>query len=147
MASEYDNHGVHFLYPENWAMSEEDAAELPRIVSLESPEGALWTLAIHPASGDPAELAASVLATLEGEEDYVDFDIEPIEESLSDLPAVGYELQFFCKHQVVSARIRSIALPQATLLVLCQAQDREFEQLEPVFRAITHSLLSDTAGE
>lgn len=147
MAAQFDRLGVRFLYPENWVISEEQADSNPRIVSLESPEGALWTLSLHPDRGDPSVLTKKVLETLQAEEEYVDFDIEPVRQRLADFEAEGYDLQFFCRHQVVSARIRGLNCGDFTLLILCQSEDREFERLEPVFRAITHSLLTSANWE
>lgn len=147
MAAEFDKLGIRFLYPENWVISEDEVASSPRSISLESPEGALWTLAIHPEASDPTELAESVLATLQAEEDYADFDIETIREDLAGFETIGYDVQFFCRHQVVSATIRALRRGTKTLLILCQCDDRDFERLAPVFTAITHSLLTSATWE
>jgi hypothetical protein len=54
----------------------------------------------------------------------------------------GYDVSFFYLDFVNTATIRTLRTPAATCLVLCQADDREFDALAPVFRAITTSLLT-----
>ncbi len=54
---------------------------------------------------------------------------------------VGYDLNFFFLDLTNTARIRCVGTERATYTVFCQAEDREFERIEPVFRAMTTSLL------
>ena len=46
-----------------------------------------------------------------------------------------------------TATVRCFRRPRATYAVFCQAEDREFEQLGAVFRAMTASLLSDSGSD
>ena len=57
MPAVYDKMGIRFLYPDNWALDEEDALQGNQSVSVYSPEGAFWSIVLHPKHADPAELA------------------------------------------------------------------------------------------
>ncbi len=138
MTSIYDKHGVQFQYPENWALSE-DAKEWPREVSVESPTGAFWSLQIYAPPDDPARLVAGVLQAMQQE--YEELEDEPVQEQLQSVVAEGHDMSFFCREFLVSCRTRSFTLHDTTYLLIAQAEDREFDKLEPVFRAMTTSLI------
>ena len=56
---------------------------------------------------------------------------------------VGYDLNFFFLDLTNTACVRSLRTDQATYTIFCQAEDREFVQIRPVFLAMTTSLLSN----
>jgi hypothetical protein len=60
---------------------------------------------------------------------------------IGGVPAAGYEVHFYVGALVAAARIRVFERDSALVLLLCQAEDREFDRLEPVFEAMTVSLL------
>ncbi len=140
MPAVYDNLGVRFLYPDNWTLDDQEAIAGNRSVSVYSPGGSFWSITLHPASSDPRELAATAVATLKGE--YEGTEAEPVSEQFGERTLAGYDLAFFYLDLTNTALIRAFRMGDASCLILCQAEDREFEQLEPVFRAITTSLLS-----
>ncbi len=74
--------------------------------------------------------------------EYPDSDFEPVTELVGGHPTTGCDLRFFYLDFVNVAVIRGFRTPLATCLVLCQAEDREYESLRPVFQAITTSLLA-----
>ncbi len=140
MPAVYEKMGIRFMYPDNWTLDEEEALHGNQSVSVYSPQGAFWSIALHPAAADPGELAVAALRTLKAE--YEDTEAEVASEQIGGRPLSGYDLNFFYLDFTNTALIRSFRTPEATCLVLCQAEDREFEALAPVFRAITTSLLS-----
>ena len=111
-----------------------------RSVSVHSPGGAFWSIALHAPSTDPRELAKAALAALKAE--YQDSEAEPARDRFGEQSVAGYDFSFFCLDFVNTAMIRGFRTPTATCLLLCQAEDREFEEIGPVFRAITASLLA-----
>ncbi|MEZ6103024.1 MAG: hypothetical protein R3E01_29120 [Pirellulaceae bacterium] len=137
----YDRSGIRFAYPENWTISEDDPHEVPRTVTVQSPSGAFWSLDIHPFSVTPDELLGQVLATLQGE--YPTIDSELAQDFVQHTELHGYDVSFYCLDFLVSARIRSWRKGHATYLVTYQAEDRDFDELEPVFRAMLHTLLDE----
>ena len=142
MSAVYKNLGVEFAYPENWKITDEQASEWPRGVSLETPNGGFWWLQIHPAT-NPRDLAAEVLNTMRLE--YAELEAEPVTEMIGDADVVGFDMHFYCLDLLVTAQARSLQLGKVTLLILSQAEDREFERLAPVFQAMLVSLLRNQA--
>ena len=89
-------------------------------------------------------LAATTLATLQ--EEYAHSETEEVTEQIGGRSISGYDLNFRFLDLSNTALIRGFRTTTASCLVLCQAEDRELEDLAPVFRAITTSLLTDGAG-
>ncbi len=140
MPSTYDKMGIRFLYPDNWKLDEGEALEGNRSVSVYSPGGAFWSITLHQPSADPQQLAATALEALQAE--YRDSEYEPVCEEIAGQPTSGYDFNFFYLDFTNTALVRAFRTGDATCLVLCQAEDREYEQFEPIFRAITTSLLA-----
>ena len=139
MTATYENLGVQFLYPENWQITDEDPLAWPRTVSLQSPGGGFWSLMVYRPDQDPEELTAEVLETMRQE--YDGLESAEVSECFEQANTWGYEMQFCCLDFLVSARVLAVRVEDQTLLMIWQAEDREFQQMEPVFRAITTSLL------
>lgn len=142
MAGSYDNFGIRFLYPENWELSEESPGEWPHVVSVQSPLGGFWSLHVYEPAESSAKLLSEVQQTMAQEYDSLEF--EQISEPLGKIDAVGADMSFYCLDLVVVARVRTFSLSGRTYLILYQAESRDFDELDPVFRAITHSLLQAT---
>ncbi len=141
MTAVYDRAGLHFQYPENWVLADDSLDELPRTISLQAPSGAFWSVDIHPFSMDADALLKTTLEVMQQE--YPEAECHAVEESIADETATGYDLYFYCLDFVVTARLRCFRHGHATYLLTYQAEDREFDRLDPVFRAITFSLFSD----
>jgi hypothetical protein len=141
MPSVYEKIGIRFLYPDNWTLDEQDALEDIPSVSVYSPGGAFWSITLHGASTDPDELAATALATLQAE--YEHSEAEEASEQIGGKSLGGYDVHFFYLDLTNTALIRGFRTANASCLLLCQAEDHEFERLAPVFQAITTSLLAE----
>lgn len=144
MPAIFQVHNVRFLYPESWTLEEGDDSETDGMtVVVTSPTGAFWSVTRHHASVDPKTLAAGALMALK--EEYPGADAEPVTQELAGNAIGGYDLQFFWLDLICTAAIRAVRTREATYVIVCQAEDREFEQLSRVFDAITASLLGQTA--
>lgn len=141
MPAVFDKLGIRFLYPDNWTLDEDDALKGNEAVTLYSPGGAFWSITLHPLSTDPGDLATTALQTLKTE--YADSESEPASQLVAGHTLKGFDVNFFYLDLTNTALIRAFRLSDATCLVLCQAEDREFAQLGPVFDAITTSLLTE----
>ncbi len=161
MPAVFDRLGLCFEYPETWLLEEggqeDDADELdepggdaagaasrgadePISVTVHSPGGAFWTVMKYRRGSDPRRyLEASVAAM---REEYHDLDAAPAEESLQGHRLTGYDLNFVCLDLTNTTHIRGVKTLGSTLLIFCQADDREWERIEAVFRAMTTSLLA-----
>lgn len=143
MVAHYEKYGVHFLYPENWTVSEEDS-RWPREVTVESPSGGFWALHIYSPPQDPLALADDVVGALKTEYDPV--EAQEAAEQLGNITAEGYDLSFFYLDLLITCHTRSFTHGDKTFVLITQAEDRDYEQLEPVFRAITVSLVQHLGG-
>jgi len=140
MSAVYDKMGIRFEYPTNWALDERDAVEGNDAVSVHSPSGAFWSVVVHSPSQPLGELLDAAVSAMR--EEYDELDAEPMVVNLDDRVLEGFELNFFCLELTNTAVILAARLPQATLLIFYQADDREFAEAAPVFQAITRSLVA-----
>jgi hypothetical protein len=139
MPAVFDQYGIHFQYPENWTLEADEQTPAQQSVSVYSPGGAFWSVVSHRRRDDPKELAETALGVMQRE--YQDLDTEEVHEQVEGVEMVGYDLNFFCLDLTNTALVRAFRTHASSYLVICQAEDREFERLGDVFRAITASLL------
>lgn len=167
MPATYERAGLYFDYPESWRLEEDghsggledgghdgkgrndaegddEAAEPaganePTSVTVHSPGGAFWTVLQYRGASDPRRYLEASLSAMR--EEYQDLDADPAEESLHGHRLTGYDLNFFYLDLTNTAHLRGVKTLGATLLILCQADDREWERIEAVFQAMTSSLL------
>ena len=144
MPSQFDKLGIRFSYPDDWTLDEQNV-EGGQTVAVASPGGAFWWLSIHSAQINVAEVARAVMEGLKLE--YDNLDVEPVVDVFSAQEMVGYDINFYCLDLVNTAKIRGFQTTEATYTMLWQAEDREFDQVLPVFEAITTSLIQSTQGE
>lgn len=114
---------------------------------VQAPCGAFWSIDLRLQMDDSRELAAEALRSMR--QDYADLEAEPVTEQVGGMEAVGYNLHFYYMDFIISARIRSLGTDAGSIVVLYQAEDRDFERLQPVFRAISESIFqmdNDPAG-
>ena len=139
MTVTYDRGGITFMYPDNWSVMDEQLDTFPRSVSVQAPGGAFWSVDIHPFSVHAEDVLKEMVAAIS--EEYDDVEVQEVKEVIDDHPATGVDLYFSCLDFVVTARLRSFQNSHATYVMLYQAEDGDYRSFEPVFRAITHSLL------
>ena len=148
MPSTFQHAGLRFEYPENWSLdhtSEENAAvdEVEQVV-VSSPNTAFWHLSKYPADMELEPLFDEALAALRSE--YQDMETEPADEQLvEEGPVAGFDVRFICLDLTNTCLLRGFRTGDATYLLLCQAEDREFVQVEIVFQAMLASLLRNLA--
>lgn len=145
MAAQFDKLGIRFAYPENWRLDEDEALKGNGSVSVYSPGGGFWSIVIHSADEDPVRLSNAAVKAMR--QVYSDLDSEEVEEVVAGQELVGHDLNFYCLDLTNTALVRSFRNQQATYVLICQAEDREFAVVEPVFRAMTTSLLRSAASE
>ena len=139
MVRQFDRNGICFQYPENWQLDDQSEDASGSCLTLQSPGTGFWMLQDFSADRSPDKLAADVLRSMR--QDYDSIEARLVREQLGDVEAVGYDMHFYCLDFVVAAKVRSFAAEGRQFVIVYQAEDREFEQLEPVFSAITISLL------
>lgn len=141
MPARFNSMGISFQYPDNWTLDDADAMLGRHTVTVYSPGGAFWSVAIHSGSAEPDKLVVAAVEAMKQE--YEGLEAEMARETVAGHELLGYDLAFCCLDLTNTARIRSLQTAQSTYTIFCQAEDREFEQVESVFRAMTTSLLSE----
>jgi hypothetical protein len=142
MPALFNKLGIRFQYPENWTLEADNAAAAgQRTVSVYSPGGAFWTVVIRRGRDDPDRLAREALAAMQKE--YEDLESEPSRDKFGGRELNGFDLSFYCLDLINTAWIRAWRDANASYLLICQAEDREFEEVSLVFRAMTTSLLAE----
>ncbi len=127
MPAVFEKLGIRFLYPENWTLDEGDALAGQQSVTVQSPGGAFWQIILLAKSVDPQEMAAMVLRAIK--EEYEEFEAEPADQEIEKHELRGYDLNFYCLDLTNTALIRGFQLSEASCVILCQAEDREFADL------------------
>ena len=139
MTATYEKHGLKFLYPENWKLTDGQDVELPYQVEIETPSGGIWSVNVFPKHAEMDELLADAVKGLQ--ETYDDVEISEANPDFDDYQSKGIEAYFYCLDFMVMARIRVIETNRYKLVLLFQAESRDFDVSHDVFRAITTSLL------
>lgn len=140
MTAKYEQLGIRFLYPENWELDNQLDASDPWSVSVHSPSGAFWSVAVYENEDDAASIGSKSLKAVEEEYKESYFESEPIQEDIAGHKAIGYDLRFYYLDFLISASLRSLRFDDRCCVILCQGEDRDFDENQQVFRAITHSL-------
>ena len=107
-------------------------------MTVQAPSGAFWSIDLQLQMDDCRELAAEALKSMR--QDYADLEAEPVTEQVGGTEAVGYNLHFCYMDFIISACIRSLGTHVGSIVVLYQAEDRDFERLQPVFHAMSESI-------
>lgn len=137
MTQRYEADGISFRYPDDWRLDREENTD-GWTVLLQSPGTAFMTLTCDRSGASTEEVAAAALEALQA--DYPALESQAQVDSLAGQMAVGHDIQFFSLDLTNTCWTRSLYSPEGTLLVLCQTNDLELEQYEPVLRAIRASL-------
>jgi hypothetical protein len=145
MTSTFKRDNIEFSYPETWDLNDTfDEDPSSGEVSLETPEGGFWTLVVFPPDVDPLELLENAKQGLVSQYEDVEFQVSnrPPDEVY---PSLGTDAFFYCLDFLVTANLSVISTPAQTLVICCQAENREFDEKRDVFAAITSSLLKNLA--
>ncbi len=145
MPATFDNLGITFQYPDNWQLDEEELRGGQSAVTVFSPGGAFWSVAMHTGSSAPARMAQAALDAMRKE--YEGLEAEPVNESIAGHDLLGFDLSFFYLDLTNTAAIRSLRIDGITYTIFFQAEDREYAEIGQVFAAMTFSLLRGIGGK
>ncbi len=139
----FDRFGLAFDYPDGWAVDTGDAGGRYATVTVYAPGGGFWSVSGHAPGGDARELSAAAVAEMRQE--YRDLDVEEATDHVGGRDLPGFDLNFYCLDLTNTAQVRTLQTDDAVYLFFCQAEDREWEEIAPVFAAMTTSFVA-TAG-
>ncbi|NOZ38836.1 MAG: hypothetical protein GXP24_01250 [Planctomycetes bacterium] len=143
MPSVFEHSGLRFEYPENWVLEAASEDHLEQVV-VSSPNTGFWHLSKYPRDSELETLFDEALAALRTE--YQDMETEPAGDlQVEDRLLMGFDVRFICLDLTNTCWLRGFQTDDATYLLLCQAEDREFAQVSPVFQAMLASLLRHCA--
>ena len=141
----FNRFGLAFDYPDNWSVDTDDSQDRYAAVTIYSPDGGFWSVSGHAAGGDPAELTQAVLAQMR--KDYQDLDSEPAADEVAGHSLTGFDMNFYCLDLTNTAQVRTLEAHGAIYLIICQAEDRDWERVSPVFAAMTTSFVAALPDE
>ena len=133
----FERFGISFDYPDGWDIDVGDGDHAA--VTVFTPEGGFWSVSGHAAGGRADELAAAVERQMR--EEYRDLDAETVTEEIGGHHTDGVDMNFSFLDLTNTAQVRAVTLPERIWLVFCQAEDREWERVAPVFAAMTASFV------
>lgn len=139
MPAKFDQHGLRFDYPDNWSVEQGEGFDGEQQVVVSSPHTAFWQLSKHAAGTALEPLFDEVLSALRSE--YQDIEVDPADEVIEEHLITGYSVNFFCLDLTNTCWVRGFETPESNYLLVCQAEDREFDQVQLVFRAMLSSVL------
>ncbi len=137
LLAEYSGHGVSFVYPGYWELSEESDGQ-DVILSVAVDETCFWLLRIIPSCPPAQQVLDSCLQAFR--EEYEDLESEPAELQISGMDATSARLRFSCVELLNTAFIGSVRVSEASLLCLWQCTDHELEQVESILDQMTQSI-------
>lgn len=135
----FDRFGLAFDHPDNWLVDTEDSEGRFATVTVYSPGGGFWSVSGHAPGGDQGQLSGAVVSEMR--EEYRELDTEPATERVGGHELTGFDLNFYCLDLTNTAQVRTLCTSEAIYLILCQAEDRDWDELAPVFAAITTSFV------
>ncbi len=147
---EYDELGVRFIYPSNWFVQTETWDKGAYGITVDSPEGSFWSLAIYPKGVDLDAAAKQILGTLDAE--YDEIDQAEVKRYVADRVLTGYEVNFFYLDLTSTALVLKFEDENRGYVVYWQTCDRlaltgENLSRSDVFDAMTHTFVSNLTGQ
>jgi len=136
----FNRFGLSFDYPDNWTVDTDDSVDRYATVTVYAPGGGFWAVSGHAPGGDPRELSAAVVVQMKKE--YQDLDSEEAIDDVGAHELPGFDMNFYCLDLTNTARVRTLETPDAIYLIVCQAEDREWDEISPVFDAMTMSFVA-----
>ncbi len=139
MTAKYDKLGLEFLYPENWKLMD-DVSGSPQVITLETPDGSTtWSVHLYPPETDLDSVLKEAIDSLQ--QTYEDIEFSPCESAVDEDSESGVEALFYCLDFLVRAELKIVKTEDRCLMFWTQAEDRDYDKQNLVFKAITISLL------
>lgn len=135
----FDQFGITFEYPDNWSIDIDSDDVGSSSATVQSPDGAFWNLSAYRSGTKPKDMVQVVLSQMQKE--YQDIDVEEVCDTVSGFQLSGLDFNFYCLDLTNTAQVRAVEHFEATYIIFCQAEDREWESVHSVFDAMTASFL------
>lgn len=148
--NEYDDLGVRFVYPRNWFINTETLDKGTYTITVDSPEGSFWALAIFPKSVDLDQAAKEIVKSMKAE--YDELEETEVKQYVADTILTGYEIDFFyldLSSTAVALKFEDERRGYVIYWQTCERMSLSNDTLSRVdiFDAITHTLVSNLTGQ
>lgn len=138
MMGVYQDHGVRFEFPSDWAVEEEDDGSV-LTVAVHAPDGIAFALIrLDETRPAPAEVADEALDAMR--EEYPGLDAAPALETIDGHKAVGHDVEFFSFDMTNACAIRCFRTPRRTVLIFGQWSGLDEIEAEDSIKALRSSL-------
>ena len=135
----FERDGIRIRYPDDWsAETADDPDSGGWTVTVSSPQTAFFMMSLQPDAADAGDLSDQTLAAMRGE--YREFDAEDVMETISNLPAVGFNADFLTVDTATICRVRCLDTFTGPLMLMSQVSEYDRDQNDPELRAIVASL-------
>ncbi len=141
MPAIFEEFGIRFLYPDNWAIGSRESDLNVEAITLELPGGGFYSVARHFQHDAPEQLLEKIVTTMRLE--YPEMESDAI--AVSEDDDFFIETRFYYLDLLVTSRLTAIEVADDLVIVQQQAESREFDRNEPVFAAILRSLKDSLA--
>jgi len=144
MTKIYEGFGVSCMYPENWSLTED--TDEGRVVgfTIESPTTAFMTVTQYAWTVAPREALEQAQDIMKSEYDNLEYDEVDPELELDGQPLADSragDAHFYYLDLLVVSKFVAFTVDRKTFLVQIQAEDRDYQELELVFKAMMISML------
>ena len=131
------------MYPETWKVTEDTEDGKLLGFTLESPTSAFMTVTEYAWTVTPEEAFDQAFEAMQSE--YDELEVEPFDPEIQwlggPLPDLrAGDVRFYYLDLLVISRLISFSLENRTFLIQIQAEDRDFDSLEMVFKAMMVSM-------
>jgi hypothetical protein len=133
----FSDRGVSFTHASGWSVSCEEKPR-ERVVTVTSPTSGFWSLMVFLDRPEPDDVLETVIESFRDE--FKDLDIYEAEEEICGQPALARDVGFFCYDLTNTAEIRVFQTERLTVLVLSQATDDDWDEVEAEIHQITATL-------
>lgn len=125
-------------YPDTWQHELEDGESgWTAVFQAPEPDTAFVVVGYHPDCDDVSVVLDSVLETLKAE--YSKLDADSAMETISGLPAVGHDIEFFALDFTNSCQTRAVSTSIGVFLFMRQCTDEELPDYGDAMDAIVAS--------
>mgnify|MGYP000864629659 CR=1 FL=1 len=142
MPTTFEGFGIAFLYPDSWTV---DAESDVQSVSLESPEGAFFTVSKYDNTADADAAVERAVSAMQQE--YEQVEREPVEKNLLGLHLVGSVLRFVYLDLIIASQLLALTHAGHTYLMQFLPEGRDHERLQAVFDAMLTSMCQSLVNQ
>ncbi len=145
MPAVYQGLDLECTYPDNWRLTEDRLDEGVAGFTIESPDAAFFSLIRYPWNCAPREVLEKAVPAMKDE--YDQFESRSFDPNLGIADSRAVEANFYCLDFLVSSKLIAFTVRPYTYLVQMQAEDRAFDKLDLVFRAMLSTIFKSLGHE